>query len=102
MWTLPILILAVTFVLAVPIGLYMARIFDGRYDAPGWLRWFEQRVDTGPQNWKQYALAFLLFNVVTFVVGFVVLNLQPWLPLNPDGKGMLSPSMIFHTTISFM
>jgi hypothetical protein len=28
MWTLPILILAATFVLAVPIGLYMARVFD--------------------------------------------------------------------------
>src|SRR5262245_1602763 len=80
----------------------MARIFDGHYRAPAWLRWFEQRVDTGPQNWKQYALAFMLFNLVTFVVGFVVLSLQPLLPLNPDEKGMLSPSMIFHTVISFM
>lgn len=102
MWTLPILILAVTFVLAIPIGLYMARIFEGRCQLPGWLRWVEARLDTGPQNWKQYCWAFMLFNLVTFVVGFTVLSLQPYLPLNPDSKGMLSPTMIFHTAVSFM
>jgi K+-transporting ATPase ATPase A chain len=102
MWTLPVLILAVTFVVAVPLGLYMAGIFDGRYRAPTWLRWIEGLVNTGPQDWKQYAWAFMLFNLATFVVGFAVLSLQPYLPLNPDGKGMLAPSTIFHTTISFM
>src|SRR5262245_3224725 len=102
MWTLPLLILGVTCVLAIPLGLYMAWVFEGRYRLPGWLRWLEQRIDTGPQSWKQYALAFMLFNVVTFVVGYLVLTLQPWLPLNPDEKGMLPPSTIFHTTISFM
>jgi K+-transporting ATPase ATPase A chain len=102
MWTLPVLILATTFVLAIPIGLYMAWVFEGRYRLPGWLRWIEQRLDTGPQNWKQYALAFMLFNLVTFVVGFAVLTLQPYLPLNPDGKGILSPTMIFHTVVSFL
>ena len=102
MWTLPILIFGTTFLLAIPIGLYMAWVFEGRYRAPNWLRWVEQRLDTGPQNWKQYALAFMLFNLVTFVVGFAVLTLQPYLPLNPDGKGMLWPTMIFHTAVSFM
>ncbi len=102
MWLLPTLIVATTIVLAVPIGLYMVRIFDGRYRAPGWLRWFERRVDTGPQNWKQYCWAFMLFNLVTFIVGFAVLSLQPYLPLNPDRKGMLAPTTIFHTTISFL
>src|SRR5437899_6293 len=82
------------------IGLYMAWIFDGRYRAPRWLRRFEELLDTGAQNWKQYALAFMLFNLGTFVVGFTVLSLQPYLPLNPDGKGMLAPTTIFHTVIS--
>ena len=59
---------------------------DGRYRAPAVLRWLEGRLDTGPQNWKQYAVALLLFNTVMFVFGFVVLALQPYLPLNPDGK----------------
>ena len=104
MWTLPILIFAITFILAIPLGLYMARVFEGQCRLPGFLRWIENRVDTGPQNWKQYCVAFMLFNVVTFIVGFTVLATQPYHPsfLNPDGKGMLSPSMIFHTAISFM
>src|SRR5262249_17550783 len=45
---------------------------------------------------------FMLFNLMTFVVGFAILTLQAFLPLNPDEKGMLCPSTIFHTTISFM
>src|SRR5260370_5918144 len=102
MWTLPVLIFAVLFALAVPIGLYMARVFDGGLRIPGWLKRIEEKLDTGPQSWKQYCVAFMLFNIVTFVFGFAVLSLQPYLPLNPDGKGMLSPSMIFHTTVSFM
>src|SRR4051794_34163256 len=102
MWTLPILILVVTFVLPVPIGLYMAWVFDVRARLPGWLRRVEARVDTGGQDWKQFCLAFVLFNLGTFVVGFLVLTFQPWLPLNPDNKGMLEPSTILHTTISFL
>src|SRR5262245_29257039 len=102
MWTLPVLILLTPFVLAIPLGLYMARVFDGGLRVPAWLRWIEAKLDTGPQDWKQYCVAFMLFNIVTFVVGFVVLSLQPLLPLNPDNKGMLSPTMIFHTTVSFM
>src|SRR5262245_58614910 len=102
MWTLPLLILATTFALAIPLGLYMARVFDGGLHVPAWLRWIEEKLDTGPQNWKQYCVAFMLFNIVTFLFGFAVLSLQPFLPLNPDNKGMLAPSMIFHTAISFM
>src|SRR5437764_240395 len=59
MWTLPFLIVASTVLLAIPLGLYMAWILDGRYRPPGWLRWLEQRADTGAQNWKQYAVALL-------------------------------------------
>ncbi len=102
MWTLPVLILAVTFALAVPIGLFMAWIFDGRYRAPAWLGGLERRIDTGPQDWKDYAIAMLVFNVAIFIVGFLVLVLQPWLPLNPDGKKMLAPTMIFNTVCSFL
>src|SRR6266852_3261454 len=104
MWTLPLLILGTTFLLAIPLGLCMAWIFDGRYDPPGWLRRIESWMDTGPQNWKQYCWAFLLFNVVTFIVGFAVLSLPPEHPafLTPDGKGMLAPTTIFHTAVSFM
>ena len=101
-WLLPVLVYSLTFALAIPIGLYMARVFDGRLHVPGWLRWIESRLNTGPQTWKQYALAFMAFNIVTFLVGFAVLALQPYLPLNPDGRKMLGPTTIFHTVTSFL
>src|SRR4051794_35641702 len=102
MWFLPILIVTTAVALSIPVGLYLAWIMDGRYRAPRWLHWFEQRLDTGAQSWKQYAVALMLFNTVMFVFGFIVLALQPGLPLNPDGKKMLAPSTIFNTATSFL
>jgi K+-transporting ATPase ATPase A chain len=64
--------------------------------------WIEKRLDSGPQNWKQYTGSLLVFNIVLFIFGYVVLSLQPWMPLNPDGKGMLFPSTIFQAVTSFM
>jgi len=75
---------------------------EGKYKAPRFLRWFEGRLDSGHQNWKQYTASILISNIVLFVFGFGLLALQPLLPLNPDGKGMLGPTTIFHTTVSFM
>ena len=66
------------------------------------LQWFEKRLDSGPQNWKQYTVALLVFNTVLFVFGYLVLSLQPWMPLNPRGLGMLAPTTILNTVISFM
>ena len=37
-----------------------------------------------------------------FVYGFAVLALQPVMPLNPLGRGMLEPTTIFNTVASFM
>lgn len=102
MWLLPLLIVGTTVVLSVPTGFYLAWIADGRYRPPSWLRWFEHRLDTGPQDWKQYSISMVLFNAVMFIFGYVVLALQPLLPLNPDGKTMLAPTTIFHTACSFL
>jgi K+-transporting ATPase ATPase A chain len=118
MWILPLLVVGTTILLAIPIGYGMAWIFDGRYHAPRWLRWVESRVDTGPQNWKQYAVALMLFNVAIFIIGFTILSLQDYLPLNqlkvnPDGTQKLTadgnpvdttlcPSTIFNTLCSFL
>jgi len=44
-------------------------------------------LDSGPQNWKQYTASLLVFNAVLFIFGFLVLALQPFMPLNPLGNG---------------
>ncbi len=102
MWTFPILILAVVIALGIPLGLYLARLFDDKLRLPAWLTWPERLLDTGPQNWKQYSLAMLVLNSACFVVGFLVLANQQHLPLNPDNKGALAPSTIFNTVCSFL
>ena len=101
-WLLPIAILATTTLLAIPLARYLAFIMDGRYRPRAVLGWLETRLNSGPQSWKQYAASLLVFNTVLFAFGFVVLALQPVLPLNPDGKGMLAPTTIFHSVVSFM
>ncbi|MGD0949752.1 MAG: potassium-transporting ATPase subunit KdpA [Candidatus Binatia bacterium] len=102
MWLLPLSILVTAGVLSVPLSRYLAWIMNGQYRAPRLLRWFEERLDTGPQNWKQYTAALLIFNTVLFIYGFIVLAVQPWAPLNPLGRGMLEPTTIFNTVASFM
>jgi potassium-transporting ATPase potassium-binding subunit len=101
-WLLPIALLAVTTLIAFPLSKYLAMIMEGKYRAPRFLRWFEEKLDSGPQNWKDYTASLLIFCTMLFTLGFVVLVLQPWMPLNPDGKWMLAPSAIFNSAISFM
>ena len=101
-WLLPVAILATTTVLAFPLSRYLAWIMDGKYKPLPLFRWFESQLESGAQNWKRYTASILIFNTVLFLFGFVVLFLQPWMPLNPDGKDMLAPSTILHSVLSFM
>jgi K+-transporting ATPase ATPase A chain len=97
---LPVLIIGLMVALSVPLGRYMARVLDRAGARSRVERW----LDTGPQSWKQYCYAMLLFNLGVFVFGFAVLATQPWHPafLNPDNKGMLAPTTIFNTAASFL
>jgi K+-transporting ATPase ATPase A chain len=101
-WLLPIAILIVTAVLSFPLGRYLAWIMNGKYKPLSGFEWFEKRLNSGPQNWKQYVGSMIIFNSALFIFGFIVLSLQPLLPLNPSGKTLLAPSTILHTVISFM
>jgi len=105
MWFIPVTLLVLTTILAIPLSKYAAWIMNGKYRAPRFLQWFEKKLDSGPQNWKQYAVALLVFNTILFIYGFAVLWLQGFggkLPLNGLQRGMLAPSTIFNSVISFM
>jgi K+-transporting ATPase ATPase A chain len=76
-----------------PLGLYMARVYEGK---PVFLdrvlgpveRIFYRVSGVCPEtemNWKVYALAVLLFNAVGLVVVYILQRLQGALPLNPRG-----------------
>ncbi len=92
-----------------PLGRGMAWVMEPPATPGRWRARFEAllltcggRAITVGQDWKQYALSLLLFNAVMFAVVYLVLVLQPLLPLNPDAKGSIEPSLIFHTTASFV
>ncbi|OPC45195.1 potassium-transporting ATPase subunit KdpA [Elizabethkingia anophelis] len=53
-------------------------------------------------NWKQNMYAMLTINLVWFIIGFILLQTQQWLPLNPDNNPNMSPDLAFNTTISFL
>ena len=101
MWLFPLIVLATSVVLSFPVGWWLTRVLDGPAARSPILIWLESRLDTGPQNARQYLLSLLSFNTLLFAAGFTALALQPALPFNPDQKSMLAPTTILHTTISF-
>lgn len=96
-----------TALLSIPLGRYMRWAMDPLPESARGQRLtglFERIA--GPfarkeQDWKAYLLALLAFNVLMFTVTFSILALQQYLPLNPDGKEALEPSLIFNTAASF-
>ncbi len=101
-WLLPLSLLIVAALVAYPLSRFMAWIMEGNYKPLPIMGWFEKHINSGPQNWKQYIFSLLIFNTALFIFSYLVLALQPLLPLNPDGKTLISPSTIFHSVASFM
>src|SRR5215218_2382407 len=99
--------MVVLIALAKPLGWYMARVYDGQSVglnhmlAPlerGLYQLFGTREDA-EMNWKQYTLAMLLFNLLGFLVVYLLQRAQAALPLNPQGLGTVTPHSSFNTAI---
>ena len=96
--------------LSIPLGLYMVKVFSGEKTfLDRLLRPIERGIyrvahvnEDREMNWKQYALALLLFNLVGLIFLYVLLRLQGHLPGNPQGFTGLSPSLSFNTSASFV
>ena len=100
-----------------PLGLYLLRVMDpaAAGSRPILERAFGPlerlcykllRVDPrGEQTWVQYALATLVFSVVTMLGTYGVLRLQDSLPfqrqMNPQGLVAVAPALAFNTAASF-
>lgn len=53
-------------------------------------------------TWKTYALSLILTNIVLVAFGYLILRLQRFLPLNPNGIDNMEQTLTFNTVISFM
>lgn len=105
-WLQIVLILALIFAAAVPLGHYLAIVLEGRI---GWLRPLENGVyrlaGLDPEQsmgWRSYAAALLSLNAAHFALLYLMLRCQQWLPFNPQGIEGMSPPLAFNTAMSFV
>ena len=109
-WAQISLVLALVFLLAVPLGYYIATVVQG---GRTWLspvlgpveRGFYALAGVNPavgMGWRTYAVALIVLQAVHFLLLYAMLRLQQYLPFNPDGQGPMSPQLAFNTAISFV
>ncbi|MDQ3565329.1 MAG: potassium-transporting ATPase subunit KdpA [Pseudomonadota bacterium] len=104
-WLLLAVYLVMLLAAVKPLGLYMAKLMG----APRWqpLARLEKGVFRlcgikDEMNWREYALAVLVFSLVGFIVVYALQRLQLWLPLNPQQMPNVTPDSSFNTAISFV
>ena len=104
-----VLYIALLVAVTKPLGMFMAAVYEGRrtWLTPvlGWLERTIYRVggidERSEGDWRHYALAAMLFNVVGFAAVYVLQRLQHVLPLNPEGLAAVSLDSSFNTAVSF-
>ena len=98
-----------TLLLAIPLGKYIAKVFNGERTFLDFLNPVERFIyrfcsidPTKSMNWKEFLKAMLTINSLWFVYGFIMLIFQSHLPLNPDGNPDQTPDLAFNTIVSFV
>lgn len=105
-----IVALGVVAVMTPILGKFMAHIYEGEktFLSPifGWLeRLIYRGSGINPvieMNWREYLWAVILFNLIGFVILFLIQILQAYLPLNPSHLPNLNWHLALNTAISFV
>jgi K+-transporting ATPase ATPase A chain len=105
------LFFGVLLLLTKPLGSYMAKVFEGQrtflHGVLGGLERATYRLlGVDPEEdmkWTTYAIALLVFSLVSGLFTYAVLRLQGVLPLNPQAFGaeQMTPDLAFNTAMSF-
>ena len=105
-WILLGIFLTVLLLTVKPMGLYIAKVMEGRFSLGGKIERPLYRLCGIKQDeemgWLKYAFAILLFNVIGVLAVYALQRLQLWLPLNPQSMVNISPDSAFNTAISFV
>ncbi|MGH9682322.1 MAG: potassium-transporting ATPase subunit KdpA [Candidatus Acidiferrales bacterium] len=103
------LFLLIIFALTKPMGVFMARVFDGEKTFLDPVARPVERLiyrltgvdETNEMRWTEYAIAMLLFSAVSMVLLYLIMRVQRWLPLNPQDLPAVGPDLAFNTAASF-
>jgi K+-transporting ATPase ATPase A chain len=109
-WGEILVTIAITVALAIPLGAYMARVWQG---GKTWLDPVMRPVEAGlyrafgvdpksSQTWYGYTISMLMFSAASFVVLYLILRFQDLFPFNPQGFKGTSPDLAFNTALSFV
>ena len=100
----------ITILLALPLAKYMSKVFSGKrtFMTP-LMQPVEQFIyrligtdENQEMNWKQYAYALVIFNILAIAFVFALQLLQGYLPLNPEGFPGVRWDTALNTAISFV
>ena len=108
-WTQILLFFLIILAVTKPMGVFMARVFNReRTFLDPILRPIERVIyrltgvnEDREMRWTEYAVAMLLFSVVSMAVLYALQRLQHYLPLNPQKLGAIEPHSAFNTAASF-
>ncbi|MBX3521026.1 MAG: potassium-transporting ATPase subunit KdpA [Xanthobacteraceae bacterium] len=104
------ILFALVLVCVKPLGGYMARVFQGERTPLTIVlgpieRGFYRLAGVDPakeQGWFAYTVAMIVFNAAGFLLLYLILRLQGFFPLNPQGFSAVAPDLAFNTAISFV
>jgi K+-transporting ATPase ATPase A chain len=111
MGILQIAVVIVILVLLVkPVGTYLYNVFSNEANRTDkWFGFIERPIfamiglkERKGMTWKTYALSFIVTNIVLVAISYLILRLQKYLPLNPNGIDNMEETLTFNTVISFM
>ncbi len=105
-----VLYFGVLLLFAKPLGIYMARVYEGEPSVLNRVlgpaeRLFYRFCGIKPEeemDWKKYARAMLVFSAAGLLFLYLLQRLQGFLPLNPQKFTSISPDSSFNTAISFI
>src|SRR5664279_6332611 len=101
--------LAVILAITKPLGVFMARVFNGeRTFLDPVLRPIERLLyrvtgvdEEHEMRWTEYAFSMLLFSGATMLLLYLIERVQQFLPLNPQKFGAVAQALAFNTAASF-
>lgn len=105
------LFLAVLFILAWPLGKYMANVFtQGKTVVDPIFKPIENIIyqfagvnEKEEMHWRQYATSLVWFNLLGMALVFLIQEIQQLLPFNPEDLAGVAPwHLALNTAVSFM